>query len=135
MPDLKAQFFEGSQDLPADLRNALSILPSGLGMRDTLTALGWKGEAIATVCLTLTVDGSRAAHGSFGLWGSLSPDTIEVPTNKIWEGTPRGTTICIRDLQGQQFRFSGGNLQSEYMDTDNFDISFTRNGQVIQAND
>ena len=131
MPDLKPEFFTGSGDLPPNILNSLSTPSAGIGMRDTLTALGWQGEAAATICLTLSADGTQASHGSFSLWGLLSEDTVKIPTHKLWEGTPRGTTLRINNFQGQQFRFTGGTLQSEHMDADNFDYSFHRGGQVI----
>ncbi len=131
MPDLNPEFFRNPGELPADTHRSLTTPSHGLGMRDTLVSLGWKGDPIATVCLSLSTDGSRAANGWFNLWGNLSIDPIEVPATKLWDNTQRGTTILISNIQGQQFTFSSGQLQSEYIDNDAFDMTVTKSGQTV----
>ena len=130
MPDLKAQFFTGNKEIPVTWCNNLSTPSIGLGLRDTLTKLGWRGESIATVCLTLTPDGSRLANGFFGLWGTLSADPIEFPASKLWDGTQRGSSIRITNLQGQLFKFASGHLQSDYLDHDKFEMEVIRGNQI-----
>ncbi len=133
MPDLSPVFFAGPSDLPSAWRQKLSTSSHGLGLRDTLTDLGWRGEAIAAICLNLSADGSRVANGSFTTWGSLSENPIEFQANKLWEGTPRGTTIKIDNLQGQSFRFNSGQLQSDYLDQDQISMTVLRAGQEVNA--
>ncbi len=135
MPDLKQQFFAGGGDLPAAWRERLTTASYGLGLRDTLTKLGWSGQPCATVCLVLSADGLRITNGSFALWGELSDEPIEVPTSKLWEGTPRGATLHIRGLTGQVFSFNGGMLHSEYLDSNKFELAFSKAGQPILSQD
>ena len=135
MPDLKQQFFQGKGDIPAAWRERLATTAYGLGLRDTLTRLGWSGQPAATVCLVLSADGLRVTNGSFALWGNLAEEIIEVQTSKLWEGTPRGTVMQIRGLSGQAFTFSGGLMYSEYLDQDKFEVSFSKGGQTILPQD
>ena len=107
------EFFRNPGDLPLELRQSLTTMSHSLGMKDTLIALGWLGEPVATVCLSLSTDGTRAANGWFSLWGCLSAEPVEFPATKLWENTQRGTSIRISNIQGQQFPFSSGQLQSE----------------------
>jgi len=117
--------------LPQEVLQQLVTASPGDGVGDTLNGLGWDGSAVATVCLTVSTDGTRVANGSFAIWGKLSEETITVPASKLWEGTPRGTTLHIRDLTGQLFRFSGGLLCSEHLDHTQLDCNFTRGNQPI----
>ncbi len=135
MPELKQQFFQGKGDIPATWRARLSTASYGLGLRDTLTRLGWDGQPCATVCLVLSADGLRVTNGNFALWGNLSEEPIEVQTSKLWEGTQRGTTMHIRGLTGQAFMFNGGLLQSEFLDSDKFEVAFSKGGQAILPQD
>ncbi len=135
MPDLKPEFFRNPGDLPPELRQSLTTMSHGLGMKDTLIALCWRGESIATVCLSLSTDGSRAANGWFSLWGPLSIEPVEFAATKLWENTQRGTTIHIYNITGQQFPFSSGQLQSEYTDIDSFEVKVTKGGQEVPPNE
>ena len=135
MPDLKAGFFEGNPVITPEWINRLSSTTAGLGLRDALSSLGWKGESVATISLLTSPDGTRVTNGVFNLWGTLSAETIEFQASKLWEGTHRNTTIRIQNLQGQAFRFSSGQLQSDYLDSEHFEISVTRAGQDIAAAD
>jgi len=135
MPDLKSVFFAGSGNLPEGRRKELFTPSTGAGLHPILEAAGWDGSRIATVCLTTTADGSRVANATFGVWGILSEDAIEVPATKLWEGVTRGTTLHIRNLTGQLFRFSGGQMQSEHLDSSNIDHNFSRGGNVIMPAD
>jgi len=131
MPELKSAFFTGGGDLPADLVNQLVTASPGEAVGDTLHNLGWDGTAVATVCLITSTDGARVANGSFAIWGKLSEEVVTVPASKLWEGTARGTTLHIRDLTGQLFRFSGGQLHSEHLDSANLDCNFAKGAQPI----
>jgi len=131
MPDLKAQFFAGSGDIPSDWADRLQTPSIGLGLRDKLTALHWDGSAAAVISLVTSTDGARVTGGSFSLWGPLSADTIEFPASKLWEGTERTAKIQIRNLMGQAFTFSGGMLHSEYIDMDTVEFGFSRNNQPV----
>ncbi len=133
MPDLKQTFFANPAELSSAQIQTLSSTSQGLGLRDTLTAMGWQGNPIGTICLHLSPDGTRAASGRFGLWGVLSIDQIEFQASKLWENTPRGLTVRISDMQGQQFQFNNGQLQSDYTDGDSFNITVTKGGQEIPS--
>jgi len=131
MPELKNAFFAGGGDLPAELLEQLITTSPGAGVGDTLHNLGWDGSPVATVCLTTSTDGARVANGAFAIWGRLSEETITFPASKLWEGTARGTTLNIRNLTGQSFRFSGGQLHSEHLDHTALDCNFSRGAQPI----
>jgi len=131
MPELKNNFFTGGGDLPPELLKQLSALSPGDGVLDTLRALNWDGSPVATVCLTISPDGTRVASGAFAICGTLSQQTITLPAGKLWEGVARGTTLRIRNLQGHNFRFSGGLLHSEYLDSNELDCAFSKGDQPI----
>jgi len=131
MPDLKDCFFEGDGDLPDNRRRFLTTPSAGTGLRPILEAYGWDGGRIATICLSTTNDGTRVSSATFAVWGPLSADNIEVPATKLWEGVPRGTNLHIRNLQGELFRFSGGLLQSEHLDSVKVEHSFSKGGNPI----
>ena len=131
MPDLRPQLFNGPADIPAETASALATNSRGLGMRDSLTALGWAGNPIGTICLALSTDGSRVANGWFSLWGALSAEPIEFAAIKLWDHTQRGTNIRISNITGQQFQFSSGRLQSDYADGTAFEVSAAKAGQDV----
>ena len=135
MPDLLPQFFSGTSDITTTTASSLSTNSSGLALRDTLTSLGWSGKSVATICLTLSTDGSRVTNGRFGLWGALSDDPVEFPASKLWDNTQRGITIKLANISGQQFRFSSGQLQSDYADSDTFEVSAFQGGLEIPPQD
>jgi len=131
MPELKNSFFTGSGDLPLELLQQLTTNSPTTGVHTTLERLGWDGSPVAAVCLTTSTDGLRVNTASFALWGVLSADTITVPASKLWDGVARGTTLHIRNLSGQHFRFSGGQMHSDFLDSDRVDFNFTRSEQPI----
>ena len=131
MPDLKQSFFAGTAELTSEQIRALSTTAHGLGLRDTLHTIGWRGEPIGSVCLSLSPDGTRTANGRFSLWGILSDNPVEFQASKLWENTPRGLTIRINNIRGQLFQFNSGQLQSDYADGDVFDISVSKGNQEI----
>ncbi len=113
---LLQKFFSNPMEIPATTLTTLSTNANGPGMRDTLIKLGWKGNLVATVCLGLSVDGSRPDKGWFGLWGPLSQETVEFPASRLWEGPTCGTIVRINNLQGQAFQLMSSHLQSNYTD-------------------
>jgi len=131
MPDLKAQFFTGGGDIPGEWATKLQTASMGLGLRDTLTALQWDGSPSAVTTLVTSADGTRVNGGAFSLWGLLSQETVEFPASKLWEGTSRNTTIQIRNIEGQAFTFSGGQLHSEHVDMDTFEFTIKRGNNTV----
>ena len=118
-------------EIPTTTLTTLSTNASGPGMRDALTKLGWKGNLVATVCLSLSPDGSKPDKGGFNLWGPLSLEPIEFPASRLWEGPPRGTTVRIGNLRGQAFQFPNGHLQREYTDGAAVDAAIIKSGQQL----
>jgi len=131
MPDLKQQFFAGGGEIPEDILAKLLTPSAGIGLLDTLNKWQWNGRPAATITITTSADGTRARGGAFGLWGEIAGGTVEFPASKLWPGTSRGTNISIRNLTGQAFTFAGGQLHSDYADSDDFDVVYARSGSPI----
>jgi len=77
------------------------------------------------------VDGSRPTDGKFALWGDLAGAAVQFPAVKLWEQVPKGTTLHVGNIMGQQFEFPSGQLNSEYAGQLPFDISYSRGGHHI----
>jgi len=131
MPDLRQQFFAGDSEIPNDTLSKLQTPATGIGLLDSLTAWQWDRSPAATICLTTSADGARVRGGAFGLWGELSAEPVVFPASKLWEGTARGTAVTVRNITGQSFTFAGGQLHSDYVDSDEFDVTFSKNGAPI----
>jgi len=131
MPDLRGQFFAGPAALSEDTLARLTIASPIQGVLDALANSNWNGAPVATVTINTSVDGTRTTDGRFALWGDLAGGDINIPAVKLWEGVPKGTTLQVANLVGQQFTFPSGQLNSEFASQLPFDVSYARAGAPI----
>jgi hypothetical protein len=81
---LDPKYFGGGGDLPPDL--TARLLTTGVNDEVTtpLTTMGWQGELVAGVCLSLSPDGEDVQAARFFLRGALCPEPISIKANLLW---------------------------------------------------
>ena len=131
MPVLDEKYFSGEGDIPAEMISELETGCSETAIRDTLTKLGWEGQAIASVVLKITADGKQVSAGQFQLEGALSPCPVLVQASKLWETTGSDIVLSVNVPSGNAFVFEGGRLTSDYLDHEAVKYKFTKDGKVL----
>ena len=131
MPVLANKYFEGEGDIPSE--TAAKLLTVGLGERakDTLTKLGWEGQLIAPIGITLSLDGSEVANSHFSLHGDLVSEPISVKAGLLWEKTAKELLLSLKMPTGTAFKFAGGDLSSDLIPQENVQFSAAKDGRVI----
>jgi len=135
MPELRAQYFSGPTEIPADMLSRLTIASPTQGILDALARDNWNGSPVATVTISTSADGSRPTDGRFSLWGDLAGANIDIPAVKLWDQVAKGTTLHIRNMVGQHFNFISGQLHSEFADQLPFEVSYSRAGNPVLPQD
>ena len=113
MPDLDKKYFSGENDIPVSKIGELETGCSESAIRDTLTKLGWEGQAIASVILRISADGKQVSAGQFQLEGPLSPSPIVIQAAKLWEKAGQDIMLSITVPSGNAFVFEGGRLTTD----------------------
>ena len=131
MPDLDKKYFSGENDIPVSKIGELETGCSESAIKDTLTKLGWEGQAIASVILRISADGKQVSAGQFQLEGPLSPSPIVIQAAKLWEKAGQDIMLNITVPSGNAFVFEGGRLTSDYLDHEVVKYKFSRDGQVL----
>ena len=116
MPDLDKKYFSGENDIPVSKIGELETGCSESAIKDTLTKLGWEGQAIASVILRISADGKQVSAGQFQLEGPLSPSPIVIQAAKLWEKAGQDIMLSITVPSGNAFVFEGGRLTSDYLE-------------------
>ena len=135
MPPLDQKFFQGSGDLPPEVLAKLSVGDLHAQADAALRALGWEGQLISTVGLTLSADGSLVQHAQFQMRGRLHQDAIPVNASTVWEGAPKGAVLHITLPECSQFKFTGGELVSDYLPQDAAKFGVTKDGLPLLPTD
>ena len=124
MPVLAKKFFGGKRDLPIDKLQSLSTGDNNTSVTSTLTRLGWEGQIIAGIILKLSVDGSKADNGQFFLRGDLVSQRVNIQAAKLWAKASKDISLSVKIPTGDQFKFLGGMLVSEYVNQSDLDFCF-----------
>ena len=131
IPDLDKKYFEGECDLAAEKVRKLTTTGNEETVKETLTKLGWEGQSIATVTLTVSTDGKRAEDGRFNLRGPLTEDPIKLQASKLWEKVDERVVLEITIPQGEKFQFEGGRLFSEFLDQQQTKYRIVKEGRIL----
>ena len=130
MTNLSEKFFTGD----SELTNSDQLLTDGSGksVTETLTALGWEGQLISAVILETAVDGESVTGSEFVVRGCISKEAIIVQASKIWTNCGKEVMIIVKVPTGEEFKFSGGSLASNYVDEKDLTFSISKAGAVIE---
>jgi hypothetical protein len=93
MPDLDKQYFAGGGDIPSDIAGQLTLHASSDRDRDILTNLGWEGQLIGYMGVSLSTDGKKVTGARFGIQGKLTTGAVELQAAKLWERVSRDVTV------------------------------------------
>ena len=132
MPELNQKFFRGSEEIPQERAETLACKGSGeKAINDTLTELGWEGNLITAVLLTLSNDGEKAKYGELLVRGLLGPGPITTQASKLWEACDKDIILTIQVPKGEAFSFDNGSLASGYIGEEEVEFQFTQGNTVI----
>jgi hypothetical protein len=95
MPDLDKQYFAGGGDIPSDIARQLTLHASSDRDRDILTNLGWEGQLIGYMGVSLSTDGKKVTGARFGMQGKLTTGAVELQAAKLWERVSRDVTVSV----------------------------------------
>jgi hypothetical protein len=132
MPDLDPSYFRGTGDIPSDIANRLSTAYVGESDNRALTQLGWEGQAIGFISLTLSPDGASVSRAQFNLKGKLSEDTVIFQAAKLWDKVARDITVHIEPMDGSAFQFLNGTMYSDYAAQEAFKVSYFKGDQKLR---
>jgi hypothetical protein len=130
MSVLDGKYFEGGGDIDTELVNKLVTTGLDEPLTRVLTELGWQGQAVGVIGLSVGPDGKRVTQAEFAVRGSLSGQSFSVQAAKWWD-CDRDTMIEFPDMRGELFRFNSGNMCSEYISQDSLDYTVKKQGVVI----
>ena len=131
MPVLDGKYFGGGGDLPQDLVNKLSAADLQQAACATLTALGWEGQMISAVGLIISPDGELVHSAQFAMKGPLATGAIPVKISNVWEKAAKDMLMHITLPDSGMFQFTGGELNSEYLDQSAAKVSFTKEDRTL----
>jgi hypothetical protein len=113
MPVLDSRFFRGGGDIPLDIAGKLTVKNNS--DREVLTNLGWEGQLIGYVGLSLSGDGRSVSGARFAVRGKLTAAPIVIQAAKIWQGAERDVQLSIDLPDLAAYKFSSGSLTSDYL--------------------
>ena len=131
MPNLHQKWFQGDSELPTDISDKLSVADFHERTSRALTALGWEGQLISAVGLSLSSDGSLVQNARFIVRGALCESPIPVNASTIWEGARKDATVHISIPDCSEFQFTGGELCSDFLDHSAVRFTVTREGAPV----
>jgi hypothetical protein len=127
---LDAKYFEGGGEISADIAEKLVTS----GMRDslsrTLTELGWEGQLVGLVGLYVAPDGKRVTGGEFAVRGHLAEQPFSIQASKWWD-CDADITVDFNALRGEEFKFSGGSMHSDFVGQDSLECVVKKQGAVM----
>jgi hypothetical protein len=132
MPDLDPGHFRNTGDIPADLVSRLLTNSISDQSTQTLSQLGWEGQAIGFVSLVISPDGRSVNRAQFGLRGKLTDEVIVFQAAKLWDRVARDVTVQIEPIDGSIFRFLNGTMFSDYAPQEAFKVSFYKGEQRLR---
>lgn len=135
MPILDSRFFAGTEAIPDQLVKRLLTPSLGDRVTDCLTGLGWEGQIIAAVGLTLSVDGQRVENAEFFMRGELLHAPVQISANKLFEGAEKEVMLSITIPEAQLFNFKNGTLCSEFLPGDAVNVQVSRHEEQIAVAD
>ena len=115
MTDLDPKFFQGNRDIPHELCQKLEVDNLLAKGNQALVSMGWEGQLVSVVGLTLNSDGTLVHNARFMMRGALCTGMIPVKISNIWEGASKDVFLNLVLPDAGEFQFSGGELYSEYL--------------------
>ena len=135
MTALDKKYFQGEKDLPQDVVTKLLVEDFHNQADKALKDLGWEGQLVSSVGLTLNADGSLVHSAQFQLRGRLHQDAIPVTASTVWEGAPKGAVVHITLPDCSNFKFTGGELVSDYLHQAAVKFAVTKDGNPLLPTD
>jgi hypothetical protein len=130
MPVLDKKFLNGGGNISIDTVNKLLTASLDQGLARTLSNLGWQGQPIGIVGLTLAPDGVRIRVAEFGVRGQLSEEPFAVQASKLFDCS-RDIEIEFSRVRGEAFKFSTGRMCSDYLEQEFCEYSVKQNDTVL----
>jgi len=124
--NLDERFFAGGGDLPADIRQRTLVTDYHDSMEATLRGVGWEGNLISTVGLTVSADGHLVQSARFCMRGALHDAAIPIKACSIWDGAPKEVSLILTLPDSSAFQFNGGELCSDYLPQSQVKFAFQR---------
>jgi hypothetical protein len=131
MPVLDKRFFGGGGNIGADLVSKLLTASFDEGLSRTLSNLGWQGQPIGIVGLTLAPDGVRIRAAEFGIRGQLAEKPFAVQASKLFDCN-RDIVIEFRQVRGEDFKFSSGRLCSDFLEQEFCEYTVKQQDTVLE---
>ena len=129
---LDSKFFEGGGDLPADMRQQVMVTDYHDSVEAALRRVGWEGQLVSVVGLTISADGQLVQNARFCMRGALHDKAIPIRANAVWDGAPKDVELHLTLPDSSAFQFTGGELCSDYFPQSLVKFSFTReDGSVV----
>jgi hypothetical protein len=127
---LDAKYFDGGGDISADI--AKKIVTVGLNdtLNRTLTELGWEGQLVGVVGLSVAPDGKRVTNAEFAVRGELAEQPFSVQVSKWWD-CDMDISVDFTSLRGEEFKFCDGNMVSNYVNQDMLNCVVKKQGRVM----
>jgi hypothetical protein len=98
-----------------------------------LTALGWEGQTIGYVNLTLSADGNSVTRALFNVRGKLASDVISFQAAKLWPKVSKEVMVNIEPMDGSSFRFLSSTMCSDCVAQEAFKVSVTKGDKTCEA--
>ena len=131
MTALDGKFFTGDGDLPADVRQQITVDDFHESVETALRSAGWEGQLVSTVGLTVSADGLLVQNARFCMRGALHDEAIVIKASQIWEGASKEMSLHLTLPDSGAFQFNGGELCSDYLAQALVKFSFVRDGNQV----
>jgi len=131
MAPLFKKWFKESGDLNPRLAGNLVTASFGQPVNQTLAKLDWDGNLAACIGLELSPDNNHIARSEFMLRGLATKDPVEIQANNLWSTAQPDVKLTITIPDGAAFKFTSGNLASDYVAAEDVRHSFSKNGTAI----
>ena len=109
----------------ADIKN-WTVPGLGKIARPILKEMGWNGEPVVVIGLSLSENNQRVADGRIYLHGELQNVEMEFIARNLWEQAERNLSIQIRFKDVCEFTFNDGTCEGDLMDSSEISWEVTK---------